>query len=497
MMTKYRFFTYLAVLGIFLTASSCEEFEEMNLNPNEPTEVTPDVLLASAIRSSINTSVTESFLLGNNAAQLTAKTLRTEVDAYNWQSPFPTVWEGMYESLTDIDAVQRQAVEAGNPQLEGAALVMRVWMFSILTNAYGDIPYFDAFKGAEGNFNPSYTPQEEIYLDLLSELDRADDLLAQEGSITGDILFNNDASKWRKLANSLHLRLIMTASNALPDAGSRFAQVFNAGNVMTDNLDNATLEYTGSFPNQYPLVPLKTGDFDAVAISENLVTVMQENQDPRLFRYARPTNDEFNQNGEFLGAVNGSNSANCSKAGSRLGVQYYDVPGRTSLNDLGLGRAEGIIMTYAEVQFLIAEAAAKGWVSENAEARYREGIRASMQYHEADPSVFGWADFDDFYANSGVAYSQVTDIWKQKWLALYFHGLEPYFEVRRWYVESGMDWAGIPFLSAPCENLNSDRLPMRFRYPGQEQSLNADNYQDAIERLGGSNDFNAMTWLVN
>ena len=118
-----------------------------------------------------------------------------------------------------------------------------------------------------------------------------------------------------------------------------------------------------------------------------------------------------------------------------------------------------------------------------------------MEYHQVDLEPFAWADFDDFYANSGVAYEMVTDIWEQKWLALFFHGLEPYFEVRRWYFESGMSFDGIPFLEAPCENLNDGNLPMRFLYPGEEQSLNAINYQNAVDRLGGNNQ-NARMWLV-
>ena len=81
------------IIGIFLFNTACDEFEDFNENPNEPTTVSPDVLMTSAMRTAMNTMVLESFLLGNNAAQLTTKTLRTEVDTYNWNA-FPTVWEG-------------------------------------------------------------------------------------------------------------------------------------------------------------------------------------------------------------------------------------------------------------------------------------------------------------------------------------------------------------------------------------------------------------------
>lgn len=482
---------------MMLVVASCSEFERYNSNPNEPTVVSPDVLLTSSIRQSVGTMVDASFLLGNNASQLTAKTLRTEVDAYNWNA-FPTVWEGMFESLTDIHAVEEQATAQGNDALEGAAIVWKSWIYSVLTNAYGDIPYSEAMLGAEGNFTPAYDAQADIYADLLAELDRADDLLGSgNGSISGDILLGNDESKWRKFGNSLRLRLLMTASGQLADAGTQFATIVGEGNLMASNADNAILSYLAAFPNQFPLIPIKTGDFDAVGLSQTSLAVMSANGDPRLMRYARPDNDDFTAAGvaQFTGADNGSASATCSKSASRLGVQYYNYPNLTTFSDLGLPMAEGIVMSYAEVEFLLAEAAAKGWINDAVEPHYRDGVQASMDYYQVDYAPFGWGDFNDFYANSGVQYSAVTDIWEQKWLALFFTGLEPYFEVRRWYVESGNDWAGIPFMDAPCDNLNNDELPMRFLYPGEEQSLNAVNYQAAVAQMGG-NDQNTRMWLV-
>lgn len=484
----------LAITALMLFGA-CQKYEEYNENPNEPTEVSPDVLLTNAMRDGVNTLVNESFLLGNNAGQLSAKTLRTEVDAYNWNA-FPTVWEGLYGALTDVSTFEEIAREESNEQLEGVAIVLRTWMYANLTNAYGDIPYSEAIRGDVNIYTPVYDAQEDIYADMLEELARADDLLAGGGSISGDILLGGDNTKWRKFCNSLRLRLLMTANNKIDDVGTQFAAIVNEGNIMTSNDDNVVLEYTGSFPNEFPLLPLKTGDFDAVALSKNAYDVMKEHNDPRLMRYARPNSDDYSDTSAFSGAVNGSNSANCPKAGSRLGVQYYNYPQFVQANDLGLPQADGIVMTYSEVEFLLAEAAANGWIGSDVETHYKSGIGASMTYYQVDLDPWGWDDFDHFYDSSGVAYEQTTDIWEQKWLALFFHGLEPYFELRRWYTSSNNDWSALDFVSAPCENLNNDMLPMRFLYPGEEQSLNEENYNDAISRLGGSNDQNASMWLV-
>ncbi len=484
----------LFILSIFILGA-CNEFEDLNLNPNEPMDISSDVLLASGIRESITTLMTESFLLGNNAAQLTAKTLRNEVDIYNWNA-FPTVWEGLYGSLTNIIQVENQSVKEGNEVMEGVAIVYRSYIFSVLTNAYGAIPYSEAISGAQNNnFTPVYDEQEAIYSDILSELARAEGLLASgSGSIGGDILLGNDATLWRKFANSLRLRLLMTAGNQLGDAGTRFSSIVSAGNIITSNSDNVALGFLESFPNQFPTVPLKTGDFDAVALSQTSYTVMDGYGDPRLARYARPDNDDYTAPA-FTGAENGSGA--CDKNGSRLGAQYFNDPSQTTAAELGLGSPAGLIMTYAEVEFLLAEAAAKGWITNDVETHYQNGIEASMDYYQVDYAPFGYTDFNDYYTNSGVAYTATTDIWEQKWLALFFHGLEPYFEVRRWYFESGNSFAGIPFLGPTCENTNNDELPFRFLYPGEEQSLNQANYEDAIGRLpGGSDDINAPIWLV-
>ncbi|MHA7865705.1 SusD/RagB family nutrient-binding outer membrane lipoprotein [Flagellimonas marinaquae] len=492
MIKKISFTTILAAL-LF---TACEDFEDFNSNPNEPTSVTTDVLLPGVIRSSVNTTQDASFLVGNNAAQLTAKTLRLEVDAYTWNA-FPTYWEGWYNSLTDLEIIENQAVENGNQALEGASIVMRSWIFENITDSYGNIPYSEATKGSELNFTPAYDSQEEIYMSLLSELERADQLLANNsGSIDGDILLNGDISKWRKFANSLRLRLLMHASNQMGDVASRFQAIVNEGNIISSNDDNVALTYTGSFPNEYPLIPLKTGDFDAVAIAAASVNVMQNYNDPRLLRYARPNNEDFDTDPTFVGAFNGLGD-DCPKSGaSRLGVQYFNYPDLTQASGLGLEIAEGIVITYSEVEFLLAEAAAKGWIADDVETHYRNGIQASMEYHDVDLAPFGWASFDDFYTNSGVAYSTTTDIWEQKWLALFFHGMEPYFEVRRWYFESGNSFDGIPFLGPSCGNSNNDKLPLRFTYPGEEQSLNISNYQAAVDAIGGSDSQNAATWLV-
>ena len=497
---RNNIFKILSLLLIF-SLSACVELETLNENPNEPSNVSASVVLTSGMRTVVNSSVDQAYLLGNNAAQLTAKTLRTEIDVYNWNA-FPSVWNEMYNGLTNIIEAERLAQVDGNEQMQGVAVVMKSWAFSVLTNAYGDVPYSEAITGVlNDNFTPVYDAQSDIYNGpngLLAELERAVILLNGSGSIEGDIILSNDASKWIKFANSLRLRLLMHLSNK-QDVSAEIAALASA-DLLSSNADNVAMTYTGNFPNEFPLIPLKIGDFDAVALGTSAYSVMTGYNDPRLARYARPDDDDYSNaaSTNFSGAVNGSESTSaCPKNGSRLGAAYYDYPNQVSAATLGIDRAEGVLMSYSEVEFLLAEAALKGYTTGNIEEHYKAGIGASMTYHQVDVAPFGFTDFDDYYNNSGVAYDEAIDIWEQKWIALYFHGLEPYFEVRRWLAESNEDFGQIRFLSATCENTNNDKLPVRFLYPGEEQSLNTENYQTAVDNLGGDNSFNAKMWLVD
>ncbi len=487
----------IILLFILFTGFSCDEITDLNINKNQPESVDSNLILPGIIRPAVNESVFQAFLLGNNAAQLTAKTLRAEVDTYNWNS-FPTTWENFYGVLADVKDLEEQAIESGNTSYEAVAIILKSWMFSVLTDAYGDIPYSEALQAEDQEFFPVYDRQEEIYTGadgLLAELARANTLLEQSASaINGDILFQNDLLKWQKFANALRLRLLMHMSTKMDISGEMQSIVSNEP-LMTSNEDNAVLGYLGEFPNEYPLVPLKQGDFDAVVMSRRSVTVMESFNDPRLGVYARSDDITAVDRGTtvYTGAVNGSeNPELCAKDGSRLGVIYYNYPNHFSVGE----KADGIIMTYAEQLFILAEASQKGMISGDPGMYYEQAIKASMSYYNVDYARFGWEDFQDYYANSGVSYlGDLNQIRQQKWLSLFFHGLEPYFELRRWLYEEDWDWSSLDFVGPTCQNVNNDQLPVRFFYPGEEKSLNSDNYEEVVNRLGGD-DINTPIWII-
>lgn len=499
---KFTIKTILAL--ILITNLGCDDnFENVNSNPNQPEDVPSEVLLTNAIRSSMTSMVNESFLLANNVAQTTAKTLRSEVDEYNWNA-FSTLWLDQYDALADLVDAESIAMENEQVANQGASIIMQSWIFYTLTMAYGDIPYTDAIAGlTEGNFTPAYDSQQAV-LDgengLISRLDEAINLLQQTNQdVGGDLIFEGNTNKWIKLANVLKLRTLLHLSNKR-DVSGEMQAIVNSGMIFEGNSDNATLNYLNSFPNNFPLFPLKQGDFDAVVMSQSLVNKFQDYNDPRLGVYARPDNvtdlNTFDSpNAIYNGAENGSETGGCNKGGSRLGARYYDYPSHPT----GDTRANGIITTYAEQELIIAEAIQKGLLSGDVEMHYKNGIQASMEYYTVNVETFGWSSFEDFYNESGVAFDDSLEkIWEQKWIALFFHGIEPFFDIRRMVYEannrSGFETSALSFLTAPCANQNNDNMPVRFLYPGDEQSLNAQNFQSAVDNLGGNNQ-NATPWL--
>jgi hypothetical protein len=479
------------VVGVLL-AGCDSRFQDVNSNPNEPEEVSPGLLLPNVIRSSVNTSVNAAHTTGNLVLQYTAKvSFATEIDRYDWAGV--GYWDPLYQDLRNVETMIRTAREQNNPNYEGVGLVMKSWIFSMLTNAYGTVPYSEAASVLEGGEDtPSYDPQEAIYRGLLSDLEQANNLIDPgAGSIEGDILYDGDLVKWKKLANSLRLRLLMRLSEKQGaiegvNVSQQFANIVeNASQnpVFGSNDDNAALEYLGSRPNEWPPHTERVGTFRTYRMSQTLTDTLLSHDDPRLQVFADTTNAvEDNQDAEYAGVPNGltddaSNEYNGGRdhQSSLNTTRYFEQP----------NAAKGLIMTYAEVQFLKAEAVVRGWISGDARSLYESGITASMdQYGASVPS--------GYFSQPGVAFptgnsaAAIDRINKQKWIALFYTGMEGWFNWRR---------TGVPEIEPSVSNVNSGRIPVRFRYPTSEQSLNRESYQEAVERQGNDN-INTEMWLL-
>lgn len=471
-------FLMLLVLGF---ANCTDNFDEINANPNEPEIVTPDLLLSTVISNSMDRYVETGWSLGNIVSQLTAKINFTGFDRYNWGSE-SGLWNNIYGILPEVELIIESARSEDNPNTsyEGIGLVLRSWLYAQLTDNWGNVPYSEAIQGQEGIFQPVYDSQENIYNGILADLEQADGLLAQNAPIFGgDIFYNGNIQAWRKLANSLRLRYLMRISNRR-DVSAEIQQIVNDLPIFESNVDNAIMVYPAvSIDTSFPESRGRIGGFDEHRLSESSEAILKAFGDNRLNTWFQPTDNPNDDPTLFVGMPNGLSENNASTFnGGASNVSRLNQ----SLFFDSRDAVAGALMQFAEVQFILAEAAQKGMISGDAQIYYEAGIIASFEYWDTEQ------DIDAYLAQDGVAYDgQLETIITQKWLASFMVGLESWYDFRR---------TGFPQIIPGQDNVNGDRVPVRFFYPSTEQSLNASNYQAAVSAIG-EDDINIKGWWEN
>lgn len=485
-MKKITLYSLIAVVGLLFIPSCTNEFEEKNTNPNAINDVTPNLLLPGIIRTSVNEMLSQSWGIGNIVIQHTAKIQFVSEDRYTWGDR-SGLWNNMYNNLRNVQLLLELSERNNANNYRGISLIIRAWMYSLLTDAYGDVPYTEAIQGVTGVFQPKYDTQESIYEGILADLTTANTLLGPGESVVGDLIYGGDVNKWKKLANSLRLRYLMRISGKKDVKSAMQAIVDSPSNspIFTSPGDNATLRYLTSAPNQFPLHTTRQGSFDEFRLSKTLGDKLLELNDPRVGTLAQPTDASVaSGNPEYVGVPNGLNEVSALEYNggpnnvSRVGHLYY----QGAITERGLQVAKGYIMGYPELLFILAEAREKGLINttKTAQEYYEEGIAAAFDYVDVDMP-------EDYLSRPGVSYQQgdaLTLIGTQKWISLFFTGLEAWFDWRR---------TKIPALVAGRDNVNNDRIPVRFAYPQSEQTLNPNSWQEAVSRQG-EDTYNTPVW---
>src|SRR5690606_33112441 len=196
------------VAALVLTLFACtKDFDEINENPNAPTDVNSGLILPGVLRDVMNTVMNEAWGIGNIVVQQTAKNQFVNEDRYLW-GELNGIWNSVYDNMRDVNNIIRASEERKEQNYLGVGLVLRAWLFSLATDAYGDIPYSEAIQGkSAGIYYPKYDTQENIYNGILNDLKTANEILGTSAeAISGDVLFNGDIDKWQKLSNSLRVR---------------------------------------------------------------------------------------------------------------------------------------------------------------------------------------------------------------------------------------------------------------------------------------------------
>lgn len=475
---------------LILTIISCtKDFDEINKNNNAPEKVPAQLLLPAIQRDMMNTVLDNAWGIGNIVIQHTAKIQFVNEDRYLW-GEINGIWNTGYNKLRDVENMIRIADESNDASVKGVALIMKSWIFSLITDCYGDVPYSEATKAKEGIYYAKYDSQEAIYQGILNDLKLANDLLSSGGGrLGGDLIYGGDLTKWRKLANSLRIRYLMRISNKKNPSSELNAILSNPTQnpLMAGNADNGEYRYRATAPDQFPLFSARIGSFNEFRASKTLLDTLKTLGDPRMTIFFRPTPATENaQEKLYIGVPNGMDDVTAltylggSQNHSRIGPLWYE----DAISAAGLNIAKGVIMTYAELQFLLAEAAQKGWINGDARTFYENGVKSSMAYYSVNMPQ-GYLDLPQV-AFSGDNTEKLKKIGFQKWIAFYFQGMEAWFDWRR---------TGIPALTPGVSNQNGNRIPVRFIYPIIEQSLNGNNRAEAVTRQGGD-DINTKMWYL-
>lgn len=456
---------------------SCDkDFEELNTNPNNPTSIPSQLLLGNIIRNTGNImySTFNGGDMGECWAQHWAKVQYNDEARYEpRESSLTNVWTGLYEQVAaDANQMYILAGEEGSLVNQGVAQTMKAYSMLLLTDLYGNVPFSEALQGAV-NIAPVYDSQATVYNGCLALLDEAMVLLnPANGDLDSsqDIIYGGDVSKWRKFAASLKFRALMRMSAKDLRAGEMLALV-NSGMLFSSSDDEAKLVYLSAAPNANPIYEnVVFGTRGEWKVNSEIVDRMSGSNDNRL-----PVVAQVNDNDEYRGKPSGiadvpSNEYSYANV-SPLG-EFYLAP-----------ELPAVFLSYTELQFLLAEAAKKGYINGGdtaASSYYQAGIASSFADNDG-ASMGGYYSGAVVYT-SGNALEQIAT---QKWLGLYGQGMEAWTEWRR---------TGYPMLT-PAEDGAINEIPSRYRYPVIEQSLNAANYSDAANAMGGDNLTSPVWWM--
>jgi len=273
--------------------------------------------------------------------------------------------------------------------------------------------------------------------------------------------------------------------------------------VFTSNADNAELKYLSAAPNQWPLYGSRVGSFDEFRVSKTLTDRLSALNDSRLKVFGRPTQASVaNGTPQIKGVPNGLNDVDALaynggvQGVSRVGYTFACLvcnDNNQAPPDAAAPRA--LLMTYAELQFILAEAKQKSIITTgDAATYYINGINANFSYWQSvvpaaynlDVSMSVGYLTQPSVELTGTNDERLAKIALQKWIALYFNGLEAWFDWRR---------TGMPAIIPGPANLNNNKVPVRYIYPLSEQSLNTANRATAVQRQG-ADDLNTRPWIA-
>ncbi|MDP5157970.1 MAG: SusD/RagB family nutrient-binding outer membrane lipoprotein [Flaviramulus sp.] len=471
---------YILTILSLVTTSCTKDFEEINTNPNAPVSVQPSLLLRQVIYNFGEEMSYEGFVAGDLLAQHRTALDFNLFDRHALKSPQlgGNPWPVFYTNLRDNEIILNQSRTVDALKVyEGPALILKAYMAGGLTDLFGDAPYFEAFDGINKTVTPVYDAQEDIYLNeggILDNLDKGIEAIENYNDaipLEGDILFNGDLQAWVRFANSLKVKYLVRISGKV-DVSLDLQSIFDAGNYIKINSQNAVFDFTNSDPNSFRLAQLRIGDFNNFVLSETMEDILVGLNDTRINTLFRPFSNS--NSGEFNGLLNGIDATSTS-----LTLANYSLAGTPFREDTSTLDANFI--TAWEVHFAFAEAASKNLILADAQQLYESGVALAFEYWNTDlPSDYLTSNAA-FNASGTTPLQQIIT---QKWIANIINGYDGWVEYRR---------TGFPELRTISASLNNNVIPVRMPYPAEEATLNTENYNRAANNTN-DNSIDSPVW---
>lgn len=476
-----------SILSVFILLISCsDDLTNLNKDTKNPTIVPAGSLFTNAEKNLVDQLTSTN--VNNNVFRLFVQnwTETTYTDESNYDIATRTIpdthWAILYRDvLQDLkeskkvlltetyDGTAAEINEKNLIRINKLAEIeiLTVYAYSVLVDTFGNVPYSQALNIASYP-NPKYDDAQIIYKDLLTRLSAAVATMnTSYGGFAGsDLIYDGNVSKWKGFANSLRLKLAINMDDVDHTYATTAALAAVASGVLTNAGDNAALKYLPVQPNTNPIyVDVVASDRNDFVPTSTIIDQMNILADPRRAEYFT----------KYLGAYVGGTPGDSNNyfVKSHIGERIVKPT------------FEALIMDYSEVEFLLAEALARGIaVGGTITGHYNNAVTASLTYWNVSN-----ANIATYLAQPSVAYATAAGTWQQKigeqaYLALYNRGLETWTSYRR------LDF---PVLTAPADAL-VPQVPTRYTYPAAEQTLNSSNNNAAAAAIGGDELTTKIFW---
>lgn len=448
----------IAVVLTGLSVTACDDILDVNTDPNNPDTSTPQLTLPVAQVSLATVLESDYNLLGSMLAHYwtTGPTAAQYdfIDKYNIRTTdFDNTWTFVYSTvLSDLEFVRTYGIENNQPNYTAIAQLMQAYTFQIMVDLYDQIPYTEALKGKSGNVSPKFDTGQDVYDDLVVKIKEAKELIdfstAAVRPGNDDLIYSGDMALWEKFANTLLLKIYIRQALVRPQvAQSGIQELYANGAQFIEPGEEARVQFSTSVHNENPLwQELNLTSFENLVASSTILDQLKDNGDSRIESLYDPSDE----GGQYVGLVQGT--------GTQDGGLFEDYahPDQTGI----VARAAPVyLVTGYESLFMQAEAAQRGWSSEDDAALYNAAVTASFEF---------WGEAGEPYLAPGGIYEydgELETIYYQKWLAFNGEqGIEGWLEWRR----TGVPELPVSVQGRPLPN----KFPLRLIWPITERSAN-------------------------